>query len=98
MFPDDLLVMPPERANEFKIELQPGTTPVAKVPHQMMPVELAELKIQLKELLGKGYSRSSSSPWGCPSLFMSKKDKELRLCVDYRPLHAVTIKNKHPLP
>jgi hypothetical protein len=98
MFPDDLLVMPPERANEFKIELQPGTTPVAKVPHRMMPVELAELKIQLKELLGKGYSRSRSSPWGCPSLFMSKKDKELRLCVDYRPLHAVTIKNKHPLP
>jgi hypothetical protein len=60
--------------------------------------ELAELKIQLKGLLDKGCIRPSSSPWGCPALFVSKKDKELRLCVDYRPLNAVTIKNKYPLP
>jgi hypothetical protein len=59
---------------------------------------LAELKIQLKGLLDKGCIRPSSSPWGCPALFVSKKDKELRLCVDYRPLNAVTIKNKYPLP
>jgi hypothetical protein len=60
--------------------------------------ELAELKTQLKDLLDKGYIRPSSSPWGCPALFVSKKDKELCLCVDYRPLNAVTIKNKYPLP
>jgi hypothetical protein len=60
--------------------------------------ELAELKIQLKDLLDKDFIRTSSSPWGCPVLFVSKKDKGLRLCVDYRPLNAVTIKNKYPLP
>jgi hypothetical protein len=64
----------------------------------MPPKELAELKNQLQELLGKGYIRPSSSPWGCPSLFVKKKDGSLRLCVDYRPLNAITIKNKYPLP
>jgi hypothetical protein len=64
----------------------------------MPPKELAELKIQLQELLDKGYIRPSSSPWGCPALFVKKKDDSLRLCVDYRPLNAVTIKNKYPLP
>jgi hypothetical protein len=59
---------------------------------------LVELRIQLMDLLDKGYIRPSSSPWGCPALFVSKKDKGLRLCVDYRPLNAVTIKNKYPLP
>jgi hypothetical protein len=59
---------------------------------------LAELKIQLKDLLDKGFIHPSSSPWGCPALFVSKKDKCLCLCVDYRPLNAVTIKNKYPLP
>jgi hypothetical protein len=60
--------------------------------------ELAELKIQLKELLDKGYIHPSSSPWGYPILFVKKKDQSLRLCVDYRPLNAVAIKNKYPLP
>jgi hypothetical protein len=60
--------------------------------------ELAGLKVQLNELLDKGYIRPSSSPWGCPILFMKRKDQSLRLCVDYRPLNAVTIKNKYPLP
>jgi hypothetical protein len=64
----------------------------------MTPKELAELKVQLNELLDKGYIRPSSSPWGCPSLFMKKKDQSLRLCVDYRPLNVITIKNKYPLP
>jgi hypothetical protein len=64
----------------------------------MSPKELAELKMQLKELLDKRYIRPSSSPWGCPALFVKKKDQSLRLCVDYRPLNAVTIKNKYPLP
>jgi hypothetical protein len=64
----------------------------------MPPEELAELKIQLQELLDKGYIRLSASPWGCPALFVKKKDHSLRLCVDYQPLNAVTIKNKYPLP
>jgi hypothetical protein len=63
----------------------------------MLPNELAELKIELQELLDKGYIRPSSSPWGCPALFVKKKDKTLRLCIDYRPLIAVTIKNMYPL-
>jgi hypothetical protein len=64
----------------------------------MSPVEMKELKIQLQGLLDKGYIHPSTSPWGCSSLFVEKKDKELHLCVDYRPLNAVTIKNKYPLP
>jgi hypothetical protein len=64
----------------------------------MAPMELAELKIQLRELLDKGYVRPSSSPWGCPALFVTKKDQALRLCMYYQPLNAVTIKNKYPLP
>jgi hypothetical protein len=59
---------------------------------------LAELKIQLNNLLDKGFIHPNSSPWGCPALFVSKKDKDLRLCVNYRPLNAITIKNKYPLP
>jgi hypothetical protein len=97
VFPDDLPGMPPERDIEFKIELQPGTTPISRAPYKMSREELAELKIQLKDLLDKGFIRPSSSPWGCPVLFVSKKDKGLRLCVDYRSLNAVTIKNKYPL-
>jgi hypothetical protein len=98
VFPDDLSGMPSGRAIEFKIELQPGTAPISKASYKMSWKELAELKIQLKDLLDKGFIRLSSSPWGSPALFVSKKDKGLRLCVDYRPLNAVTIKNKYPLP
>jgi hypothetical protein len=90
--------MPPERVIEFKIELHPGIAPISKAPYKMSREELVELKIQLKDLLDKGFIRPSSSHWGCPALFVSKKDKGLRLCVDYRPLNAVTIKNKYPLP
>src|SRR5688572_29225509 len=64
----------------------------------MPPAELAELKTQLEELLEKGFIRPSTSPWGCPALFVKKKDESLRMCVDYRPLNAVTVKNKYPLP
>ena len=64
----------------------------------MPPNELAELKIQLQEFLDKGYIQPSSSPWGCSALFVKKKDHSLRLCIDYRPLNAVTVKNKYPLP
>jgi hypothetical protein len=82
--------MPPERVFEFKIVLQPSTAPI--------PVEMKELKIQLQGLLDKGYIRPSTSPWGCSTLFVEKKDKELHLCVDYWLLIAITIKNKYPLP
>jgi hypothetical protein len=94
VFPDDLPGMPPERV----IELQPSTAPIAKAPYKTSPMELKELKVQLQGLLEKGYIRQSTSPWDCPTLFVEKKDKELHLCVDYRQLNAVTIKNKHPLP
>jgi hypothetical protein len=85
--------MPPERV----IDLQPGTTPIAKSLYRMTPMELKELKIQLEGLVNLGYIRPSTSPWGCPAMFISKKDKELHLWVDYRLLSAVTIKNKYPL-
>jgi hypothetical protein len=97
-FPDDLLGMPPEKAIEFKNELQPGKASIAKAPYRMTLVELAELKIQLPDLQDKCFICPSSSPWGCTALFVSKKDKDLHLCVDYRSLNVVTIKNKYPLP
>jgi hypothetical protein len=83
VFPDDLPVMPPERVIEFKIELQPGTAPIAKALYKMSHVELKELKIQLQGLLDKCYIHPSTSPWGYSALFVEKKDKELCLCVDY---------------
>jgi hypothetical protein len=98
VFPDDLPGMPLEKAIEIKSELQPGTAPIAKAPYKMSLVELAELKIQLQDLQDKGFIHPSSAPWGCPALFISKKDKDLRLCADYRTLNAVTIKNNYPLP
>jgi hypothetical protein len=98
VFPDDLPGMPPDRDVEFVIELQPGTAPISKRPYRMPPKELAELKVKLQEFLDKGYIRPSSSPWGSPTLFVKKKDGSLRMCVDYRPLNAVTIKNKYLLP
>jgi hypothetical protein len=98
VFPDELSGMPPDRDIEFAIELQPGTTPISKRPYRMPPTELAELKKQLQELLDKGFIRPSTSPWGCPTLFVKKKDENLRLCIDYCPLNMVTIKNMYPLP
>ena len=98
VFPDDLPGMPPDRDVEFTIELQPGTAPISRRPYRMPPNELAELNKQLQELLDKGYICPSKSPWGCSALFVKKKDESLRLCVDYRLLNAVTIKNKYPLP
>jgi hypothetical protein len=91
--------MPPAELDiELAIELQPGTTPISKRPYRMLPAKLAELKKQLQELLDKGFIRPSTSPWGCSALFVNNKDESLRLCIDYRPLNAVTIKNKYPLP
>ena len=73
VFPDDLPGMPPDRDIKFIIELQPGTTPISKRPYRMPPKELAELKIQLQELLDKGFIDPSASPWGCPALFVKKR-------------------------
>ena len=67
-------------------------------PHRMAQVELQELKVHIQELLGKGFIRPSTSPWGTPVLFAKKKDKTLRLCIDYRQLNRDTIKNQYPLP
>ncbi|XP_042423270.1 uncharacterized protein LOC122010867 [Zingiber officinale] len=98
VFPDELPGLPPKRQVEFTIELVPGTAPVSKTPYRMAPKELEELKVQLQELLDRGFIRPSVSPWGAPVLFVKKKDGSLRLCIDYRQLNAVTIKNKYPLP
>jgi hypothetical protein len=98
IFSEDLSGMPPDRDVEFIIELHPGTTPISRRSYKMTPKELAELKVQLNELLDKGCIRPSSSPCGCSTLFVKKKDQSLRLCVDYQPLNAVTIKNKYSLP
>jgi hypothetical protein len=98
VFPEDLPSMLLDQDVEFTIELQPSTTPISRWLYKMTPNELAELKVQLNELLDKGYIRLSSSPWGCPTLFVKKKDQSLRLYVDYRPLNIVTVKNKYPLP
>ena len=98
VFPEELPGLPPERELEFSIDLLPGTAPISKAPYRMAPVELQELKVQLKEMLDKGFIRPSVSPWGAPVLFVKKKDGSLRLCIDYRLLNQVTIKNKYPLP
>jgi hypothetical protein len=98
VFPNDLPRMPLDRAIKFKIELQPGTAAVYKLPYPMARKEMAELKIQLQELLDKGYIRPNCSLWGCLVIFVSKKDKTQHLCVNYRPFSAITVKNKYPLP
>ena len=96
-FPDELPGLPPQTVVDFGIELHPGTSPISMTPHRMAPVELQELRVQLQELLDKGFIRPSTSPWGAPVLFAKKKDKTLRLCIDYRQLNRVTIKNQYPL-
>ena len=98
VFPDKLPGLPPQRVVDFGIELHSGTSPISMTPHRMAPVELQELRVQLQELLDKGFIRPSTSPWGAPVLFAKKKDKTLRLCIDYRQLNRVTIKNRYPLP
>ena len=98
VFPEEIPGLPPNRDVEFTIDLEPGTAPISKAPYRMAPVEMQELKKQLEELLEKGYIRPSASPWGAPVLFVKKKDGSFRLCIDYRELNKVTIKNKYPLP
>ena len=83
---------------DFTIDLILGTEPISIPPYRMAPAELRELKAQLEELLSKGFIRSSISPWGAPVLFVKKKDGSLRLCINYRKMNRVTIRNQYPLP
>jgi hypothetical protein len=98
VFPEDLPRLPPDRDVKFTIELEPGTAPITRRPYRMAPKDLAEMKKQLEKLLEKGFIHPSSSPWGCPAIFVKKKNGTLRMCVDYHPLNAVTIKDKYALP
>jgi hypothetical protein len=98
VFPEDLSGMPQERKVEFAIELLPGTAPISKRAYKVSGPELVELKKQIDELSDKGYIRPSTSPWATHVLFMEKKDGTRRMCIDYRALNEVMIKNKYPLP
>ncbi|GJX72925.1 putative reverse transcriptase domain-containing protein [Tanacetum coccineum] len=98
VFPDELPGLPPPRQVEFRIDLIPGAAPVARAPYRLAPTEMKELSKQLQELLEKGFIRPSSSPWGAPVLFVKKKDGSFRMCIDYRELNKLTIKNRYPLP
>ncbi|KAK8583482.1 hypothetical protein V6N13_108843 [Hibiscus sabdariffa] len=98
VFSEELPGLPPDRDVEFEIETYPGSAPVSMAPYRMAPKELKELKVQLQELLDRGFIRPSSSPWGASVLFVKKKDGSLRLCIDYRKLNKLTVKNKYPLP
>nr|GEU56966.1 reverse transcriptase [Tanacetum cinerariifolium] len=98
VFSEELLGIPPERKVEFGIELIPSTQPISKAPYRMAPIELKKLKEQLQELLDLGFIRPSVSPWGALVLFMKKKDGSMRLCIDYRDLNRVTIRDRYPLP
>ncbi|GJV26821.1 putative nucleotidyltransferase, ribonuclease H [Tanacetum coccineum] len=98
VFPEDFPGIPPDRQVEFRIDLTPGATPIAKTPYRLSPSEMKELMSQLKELLDKGFIRPSSSPWGAPILFVKKKDGSMWMCIDYHELNKVTVKNVYPLP
>ncbi|GKC00926.1 putative reverse transcriptase domain-containing protein [Tanacetum coccineum] len=98
VFPEDLPGLPPTRQVEFQIDLVPGAAPVARAPYRLAPSEMKELSEQLKELSDKGFIRPSSSPWGAPVLFVKKKDGSFRMCIDYRELNKLTVKNRYPLP
>nr|GEW70768.1 hypothetical protein [Tanacetum cinerariifolium] len=96
--PYDLHGLPPARQVEFQIDLVPGASSVARSPYRLSPAELQELSAQLQELSDKGLIRPSSSPWGAPVLFVNKKDGSFRMCIDYRELNKLTVKNRYPLP
>ena len=83
---------------DLSIEIMPGIAPVSKAPYRMAPTELKELRVQLQELLDKGFIRPNVSLWGAPVLFVKKKDGILQMCIDYRQINKVTVKNKYPLP
>jgi len=98
VFPDEVSRLPPNREVKFSIDLVSRTGPISMAPYRMALEELVELKKQIEELMEKQFIRPSISPWGAPVLLMKKKDDGSRLCVDYRQLNKMTIKNKYPLP
>ncbi|GJV28683.1 putative reverse transcriptase domain-containing protein [Tanacetum coccineum] len=98
VFPEDLPGLPPARQVEFKIDLVPGAAHVVRSPYRLAPTEMQELSTQLQELSDRGFIRPSSSPWGAPVLFVKKKDGSFRMCIDYRELNKLTVKNRYPLP
>ncbi|GJX75156.1 putative reverse transcriptase domain-containing protein [Tanacetum coccineum] len=98
VFPEDLLGLPPQRQVELRIDLVPGVTSVAKSLYRLAPLEMQELSGQLQELQDKGFIRPSHSPWGAQVLFVKKKDGSFRMCIDYRELNKLTVKNQYPLP
>ncbi len=98
VFPKELMGVPPSREIEFAINVILGMVPISKAPYQMTPVELKEFKFQLEDLMDKGFARPSISPWGAPILFVKKNDGTLQLCVDYRELNKVIMKNKYLIP
>jgi ribonuclease HI len=98
VFPEELPGMPPERKVEFAIEIIPGTAPISRRAYRVSGSKLVELKKQIDELLEKGYIRPSTSPWAASVLFVEKKDGTKRMCIDYKALNEVTVKNKYPLP
>nr|GEU49797.1 retrotransposon protein, putative, Ty3-gypsy subclass [Tanacetum cinerariifolium] len=97
VFPEDLSGLPPARPVEFQIDLILGAVPVARAPYRLAPSEMKELSKQLQELSEKGFIRPSSSPWGAPVLFVKNKDGLFRMCIDYRELNKLTVKNHYPL-
>ncbi|GKF82093.1 putative reverse transcriptase domain-containing protein, partial [Tanacetum coccineum] len=97
VFLEDLAGLPPTRQVEFQIDLVPGAAPVARVPYRLAPSELQEFSTQLQELYDKGFIRLSSSPWGAPVLFVKKKDGSFQMCIDYRELNKLTVKNRYLL-
>ncbi|GJZ09570.1 putative reverse transcriptase domain-containing protein [Tanacetum coccineum] len=97
-FPEDLPGISPARQVEFQIDLVPGAAPVAWAPYRLALSEMKELAEQLKELTEKGFIRPNSSPWGAPVLFVKKKDGSFHMCIDYRELNKLTVKNRYPLP
>ncbi|GKE42156.1 putative reverse transcriptase domain-containing protein, partial [Tanacetum coccineum] len=97
-FPKDLHGLPPIRQLEFQIDLIPGSTPVARAPYKLAPSEMQELSNQLQELADKDFIRPSTLPWGAPVLFVKKKDGSFKMCIDYRELNKLTVKNRYPLP
>ncbi|GKA02082.1 putative reverse transcriptase domain-containing protein [Tanacetum coccineum] len=98
VFPEDLPCLPLVCQVEFQIDLMLGAAPVARAPYKLAPSEMQELSDQLQELADRGFIRPSTSPWGAPVLFVKKKDGSFRMCIDYRELNKLTVKNRYPLP
>ncbi|GKC80651.1 hypothetical protein Tco_1131425 [Tanacetum coccineum] len=96
VFPEELPGLPPPKQVEFRIDLVPEAAPVARAPYRLAPSEMKELSVHLQELLEKGFIHPSSSPWGASVLFVKKKDGSFRMCIDYRELNKLTVKNHYP--